>query len=40
MAFHEWLLIQGPDFCNGGIFKPVPRWERCISVLVGYAEKY
>jgi hypothetical protein len=32
VALHQWLWIQGPDFCCDGIFKLVPGWEKCISV--------
>jgi hypothetical protein len=38
MAVNEWLRIQGPDICHEGVFKLVPRWERCISVFGDYAE--
>jgi hypothetical protein len=32
MAVREWLRMQEPDFYPDGIFKLVPRWDKCISV--------
>jgi hypothetical protein len=33
MAVGEWLGMQQPDFYRDGIFKLVPRWDKCIGVL-------
>jgi hypothetical protein len=39
MAVGEWLRMQEPDFYRDGIFKLVPRWDKCISVLGDRVEK-
>jgi hypothetical protein len=39
MAVGEWLRMQEPDFYRDGIFKLVPKWDKCINVLGDYAEK-
>jgi hypothetical protein len=39
MAVRGLLRMQEPDFYRDGIFKLVPRWEKCISVLGDYFEK-
>jgi hypothetical protein len=39
MAVSEWLGMQQPDFYRDGIFKLVPRWDRCIGVVGDYVEK-
>jgi hypothetical protein len=39
MAVGERLRMQEPDFYRDGIFKLVPRWDKCISVLGDYVEK-
>jgi hypothetical protein len=39
MAVGEWLRMQEPDFYRDGIFKLVPRWDKCINVLRDYVEK-
>jgi hypothetical protein len=39
MAVRDWLGMQQPDFYRDGIFKLVPRCDKCISVLGDYAEK-
>jgi hypothetical protein len=31
--------MQEPDFYSDGIFKLVPRWDKCINVLGDYTEK-
>lgn len=33
MVVCEWLRMYDPDFYCVGIFKLVPRWDRCICVL-------
>jgi len=38
MAVHEWLRMQDTDFCRAGIFKLVPRWDKCI-ILAGIVLK-
>jgi hypothetical protein len=38
-AVGEWVRMQEPDFYREGIFKLVPRWDKCISVLVEYVER-
>jgi hypothetical protein len=32
MTIREWLRIQEPDFYREGIFKFVPRWDKCNNV--------
>jgi hypothetical protein len=39
MVAGEWLRMQEPDFYRDGIFKLVPRWDKCINVLGDYVEK-
>jgi hypothetical protein len=39
MAVNEWLCMQEPDFYRDGIFKLVPKWDKCISVLGYCVEK-
>jgi hypothetical protein len=39
MTFGERLQIQELDFSHDGIFKLMPRSDRCISVLEDYVEK-
>jgi hypothetical protein len=39
MAACEWLRRQEHDFFRDGIFKLVPSWDKCVSVLGGYVEK-
>jgi hypothetical protein len=39
LAFGNWLRIQEPDFYRDGVFKLVPRWDKCINVLGDYVEK-
>jgi hypothetical protein len=39
MAVCEWLQMQDPDFCHDGSFKPMPRLDNCINVLMAYNEK-
>jgi hypothetical protein len=39
MAVRGLLRMQRPDFYRDGIFKLVPRWEKCINVLGDYVEK-
>jgi hypothetical protein len=39
MAVVEWLRMQQPHFFRDGSFKPVPRWEKRINILVDYVEK-
>jgi hypothetical protein len=38
-AVCEWLQMQEPNFCCSGIFKLMPRRDKCINVLRGYVEK-
>jgi hypothetical protein len=33
MSIGEWLRMQEPDFYWDGIFKLVPGWDKCVSVL-------
>jgi hypothetical protein len=30
MVLFEWLRMKGPDFCSGGVFKRLPRWEKLL----------
>jgi hypothetical protein len=39
MAVGERLWMQEPDFYRDGIFKLMPRWDKCINVLGDYGEK-
>jgi hypothetical protein len=39
MAVREWLWMQEHDLYRNGIFKLVPRWDKCINVLGDYVEK-
>jgi hypothetical protein len=39
IAVDEWLRMQKPNFYRDGIFKLVPRWDKCINVLGDYIEK-
>jgi hypothetical protein len=39
MAVCKWLQTQKPDFYHGGIFKLMPRREKCINALGNSAEK-
>jgi hypothetical protein len=39
MAVRERLRMQQPDPYRDGIFKFVPRWDKCINVLGDYVEK-
>jgi hypothetical protein len=39
MAVGEWFRMQEPDFYRDGIFKLVPRWDKCTNVLGDYVEK-
>jgi hypothetical protein len=39
MAVSEWLRMQEPNFFGDGIFKLMPRWDKCITVLGDYVEK-
>jgi hypothetical protein len=39
MAVYEWLRMQEPDFYRDGIFKLVPRWDKCILVLGDYVAR-
>jgi hypothetical protein len=39
MAVREWLQMQKPDFCCDGIFKLVPRSEKCMNKPGDYVEK-
>jgi hypothetical protein len=39
MAVREWLRVQEPDFYSDGVFKLVPRWDKCISVLGDHVNK-
>jgi len=41
MAVHEWFRMQeSSDFYRDRVSRPVPSWERCVSVLVDYVEMY
>jgi len=40
MAAREWLLVQLPDFCLDGIFKLMPKLDKCINVLCDYAKRH
>jgi hypothetical protein len=39
MAVGEWLRVQEPDCYRDGIFKLVPKWDKCINVLGEYVKK-
>jgi hypothetical protein len=39
MEVREWLQMQEPDFYRDGIFKFMPRWGKCISVLGDFFKK-
>jgi hypothetical protein len=34
MAVCEWLQMQEPNFYHNRIFKLVPRWVKCINMLM------
>jgi hypothetical protein len=39
VAVSEWLRMKEPDLHSDGVFKQVPRWEKCIFVLEDHVEK-
>jgi len=39
MAARELLLVQLPDFCLDGIFKLMPKLDKCINVLCDCAKR-
>jgi hypothetical protein len=39
MAAREWLLIQVSDFFLDGIFKLMPKLDKCINVLCDCAAR-
>jgi hypothetical protein len=39
MTVREWLRKQEPYFYGDGIFKLVPKWNKCTNVIGDYAEK-
>jgi hypothetical protein len=39
MAVRERLRMQEPDFYRDGIFKSVPRWDKCVNVPEDFVEK-
>jgi hypothetical protein len=38
MVLHEWVWMKELEICNNGIFRLVPRWDKCISVIGDYVE--
>jgi hypothetical protein len=38
MALHKWLQKKKPNFYCNRIFKVMPRWDICTSVLTDYVK--